>query len=937
MINQRNNAWLYPGSRWWKFDFHTHTPASLDTHAWQKAIGTPTEVTPETWLMKYMAAGIDCVAVTDHNTGDWIGRLQTAYRHMKEAATCGEAPMGFRELTLFPGVEISVNGGLHLLATFDPSATERQINDLLAVVKYQGTRGDSDGVTQESAAKVVLAVLEAGGIPIPAHADQDKGLLQVKPGSRASVQDAHTIRQIMEIPELLAVEWVDPALPLPTSVEGQARALTRVIGSDCHNFQGLNPPGSRFTWVKMARPSLTGLRLALLDGGDFSIRRSDAGEFDPYHTPVHCITAVEIERARYMGNQQAERLSLSPCCNALIGGRGTGKSTMVHALRLAYQRQTELQRLGETTEPYRQFQSFTTPFRRRDGEGALRDNTEIRVEIMRQGAPFRLRWRQDGAGPAVEERAADGSWRAADNQAVTSERFPVRILSQGQIAAMAGDGRRALLDIIDEAADLGTLHAQCEQAQRTFLRQRAELRELDTQLDARSEVERTLEDVRQKADTLTQSHHAEVLRKHQSALRQQREIETSLEQLGAIPGRLTALAEDLLLDDWPAGVFDASQDEDILRWRQALDDYLVKVRQALNKIGQVVERKTQAFTDDALFNAWRTRVDESRDAYRTLQATLTAQGLEGPQGFERLVQERQGLEDRLREMDRLRTRRDDLAEQNQAQWLRLLELRKGITIARQRFLTATLTTNAFVRMEVVGFGYDSRHIERSLREVLDLPDGRFESDILTYDDGSPSDGLAHRIATATDRESAVAEVKASIEQAHSSLGGHFRNHLQRKFERPEFRDRLQCWFPDDDLRIDYSRTGDGQDWQAITQGSQGQRSAALLAFLLAFGDEPLILDQPEDDLDNHLIYALIVRQIRENKKRRQLIIVTHNPNVVVNGDAEMVHAFDYRSGECGVVERGALQEKPVRVEVCRVMEGGHEAFSRRWARLGREF
>lgn len=105
---------------------------------------------------------------------------------------------------------------------------------------------------------------------------------------------------------------------------------------------------------------------------------------------------------------------------------------------------------------------------------------------------------------------------------------------------------------------------------------------------------------------------------------------------------------------------------------------------------------------------------------------------------------------------------------------------------------------------------------------------------------------------------------------------------------------------------------------------------------MAFGDEPLILDQPEDDLDNHLIYSLIVKQIRANKLRRQLIVVTHNPNVVVNGDAEMVHAFDYRGGQCRVVQRGALQERALRAEVCRVMEGGHEAFARRWARLGRE-
>jgi len=71
---------------------------------------------------------------------------------------------------------------------------------------------------------------------------------------------------------------------------------------------------------------------------------------------------------------------------------------------------------------------------------------------------------------------------------------------------------------------------------------------------------------------------------------------------------------------------------------------------------------------------------------------------------------------------------------------------------------------------------------------------------------------------------------------------------------------------------------------------------------------------------------------KENKLRRQLIIVTHNSNIVVNGDAELVHVMEFRKGQCRVKkvgEVGALQESPVRHEVCRVMEGGREAFARR--------
>ena len=108
----------------------------------------------------------------------------------------------------------------------------------------------------------------------------------------------------------------------------------------------------------------------------------------------------------------------------------------------------------------------------------------------------------------------------------------------------------------------------------------------------------------------------------------------------------------------------------------------------------------------------------------------------------------------------------------------------------------------------------------------------------------------------------------------------------------------------------------------------------MLVFLLAHGEDPLVLDQPEDDLDNHLIYDLVVRQIRENKLRRQIIVVTHNPNIVVNGDAEMVHAFAFDKGQCVVKQSGSLQEEAIRDEICRVMEGGREAFRNRYRRLG---
>lgn len=925
--------WPYPGARWWKFDFHTHSPASMDT-PWARQ---NLHLKPEQWLLQYMAAGIECVAVTDHNSGAWIDSLKDAYTTMKADADDGRPPEGFRELTIFPGVEISAHGGVHVLAIFDPSASTSDIDTLLGKVDYHGTKGDSDGETRKGIAEVIEAILEAGAIPIPAHADCQKGLLRVNSGTRECTLSANMVRQAMAVEGLLAVEWIDSSNPWPQCVAQDAPRIATVLGSDCHRFQGNRVPGSRYTWVKMAKPSLEGLRLALLDGNGISIRRSDEGPFDPFSTPANFITSIEIDQARYMGNGRPERLELSPFYNALIGGRGTGKSTVVHTIRLAFRREDELSSLGDDAEPCNEFDRFRKIVKGRDGEGALRETTEVRVELMRDGIPHRLRWRADGQGPVVEEWDKANGWQPSASQAIHAERFPIRLFAQGQIAAMAGDSRQALLDVIDDAAQVGRLKHAFKEAKRAFCTQRARVRELEAKLAERPEVERKLAEVFKKLNAFAQMHYAEVLKAHDRAERQRREVDQLLEQMRALPVRIEEVAQDLTLDDWLSGVFDDPSDADVLKWRKKADDAVRQARQALEQASRALAESARLLEQAPLLAAWRERTDKARADFDALQQALAAQGVNDPQTFGQLVQERQDLEAQLKRLDQIKAERDTLEEAIAAQWQKVVEAREGITSARAEFVKKTLHGNPYVRIEVVPFGFDARVIERSLRELLEATDDRFENDILAVDSaGNPTGGLAFEIAHADDRKAALDSAKLQLQTIADEFGGHFKNYLKKKLERPEFVDYIQCWFPEDDLRVEYSRRADGTDWAALTQGSQGQRSAALLAFLLAFGEEPLVLDQPEDDLDNHLIYDLIVSQIRENKLRRQLVIITHNPNIVVNGDAELVHVLDFRGGQCRVVEHGALQENSVREEVCRVMEGGRDAFERRWKRLGRQ-
>jgi hypothetical protein len=89
------NQWNWKGARWWKFDFHTHTPAS-DDYGKGSDQASLKRRTPTEWLLDYMRAGVDCVAITDHNSGAWIGELRDEYVRM-----AAEQPEGFRPLHLF--------------------------------------------------------------------------------------------------------------------------------------------------------------------------------------------------------------------------------------------------------------------------------------------------------------------------------------------------------------------------------------------------------------------------------------------------------------------------------------------------------------------------------------------------------------------------------------------------------------------------------------------------------------------------------------------------------------------------------------------------------------------------------------------------------------------------------------------------------------------
>ena len=157
------------------------------------------------------------------------------------------------------------------------------------------------------------------------------------------------------------------------------------------------------------------------------------------------------------------------------------------------------------------------------------------------------------------------------------------------------------------------------------------------------------------------------------------------------------------------------------------------------------------------------------------------------------------------------------------------------------------------------------------------------------------------------------------------------------------------WF-----NISFNLTYEGDSFASMSQGKQ---AFVILKLLLEFSDKtcPILIDQPEDSLDNRAIYKDLVKYLRKKKTERQIIIVTHNPNVVVGADSELIiianqHGkdspnqnhikFQYKSGSLentfALIETKEciLDKQGIREHVCEILEGGKEAFEKRERKYG---
>lgn len=932
----------YKGMRWLKCDLQMQTPA--DARHWA---GDRLEAGQEAAAAKAFAEAcykkrLDVVGITDHNflSKDFIPHLQTAFDEIEREFS--------HKITLFPGFELEadVGKGMHVLCLFEPGTSTDDIDHILTECGVGRPRIEGERLAKST--KRLPDILSVVQKPNPDGTW--RGIVIVPHVFEDSLFDNDRISEWLQQeeyrnPDLLAVE-----VPKPVSrMSGAFQTLFR-SGDDCQpgwkrirpiatlmssdnkklvDFDGHQKPtpnsiGYRYSWLKMSEPSIESLRQAFLDHESRIILPEDVttDTHPAQRVRQATIKSISIKNVAFLADQQVH---FSPNLNCVIGGRGSGKSTLLEYLRIILGKDKSKDLDNGTKERIK---------RVRDTLNEPRAEVEV-CWVSADGVEDRIVW-QNGS-PTVQGRDL------ADPETFFNS-LPLRFYSQQQLNRLTeskiddGSVRQAqrLLELVDgftkneldELADREhKLKLQIQDAfsnlrkaktlEKDYKRLHQERQELDRQWKARSEIQ-------------------EDARRHQLLKVEAR----YLEGLAGTPGKqftdVASLAETI------AASHVAFQDTDSTHaaWFRQFDK---KVKAAKDSLARTIREAVEQFeiavedlkTNDPAWDAIREELDQADAKFSEACAAkgLTTDDVGHLQEINQSRAKKQReIDETGAEIQRLKEAAGDtglLMQQLHQIWRD--QFQKRVEAAKRANELAVLNEGRQRFIEVSAKYQQDHKNFRELWQSFAPSDGRTR---LGKNWESCGETLYTLFTGQEDAESPwqVLEERLSVEQG--STGPDFGSnsqelfqHIQDNLERWE---KLRCSRVQDTVDMKLFRA-DGSPAGSIAEGSlsDGQRNTAALALLLAQEGGPLVIDQPEDELDSNFVFRELIPMLRKVKSKRQLIMATHNANLPVNGDAELVYAFEARDGKGEVLACGGLDQASVTKAVLDIMEGTEEAFRRR--------
>lgn len=912
----------YKGARWFKCDLHLHTPAS--------ACFLDKTVTAEQGVQSAIDAGLQCVAVTDHNTGKMIDEIK------EEAAK--------KNLFVFPGVEITCDTSkIHLLVLFNADKTTQNIEDFLIRCGIERSSfSKSDAHSSKSAIEIANLANEFGALVIPAHIDEFNGLAYLA----GSTQFANFIN----LPYIYGVQFVHKEFLNPNlKVKNNSELLEAInshygngtrIGEDNIRMSyanmkeaqrqgvqfltfsdnpdvsdpskhGLSGIGKYYSWIKMdSHPTLESLKQALL----MPSRTHHCFEClnVPYKTPSLWIKQITIQNTSLTKDNEAFKIEFNPQLNTIIGGRGSGKSSILRFLRGVFNNTIDLDGLTEIKQDQNDFFKITDS----NKKGVLKSDTIIEVYFIRDGIEYKITYNQATQNRKVESFDYESSgYKVCEGEGFI-DFFKTEQYSQKQIYSIA-QSTNSLRNRIDDAIpEVARLKTDIDQLRQNYKSVMSRQRAIEQTLKNKGRLITEIKDLNNKISLLKQSGIADVVSKRQEFVDQMTIIRKNIDIFGEMLNPLEDACTQLT--QLPPFCIDGISDE----YREEINNLFDEPQQLLQRIIALLNRtaedvkKLMATTKEKLaqtklysdFNANDTSFIQKKEE-------LESKGIPNISEFEQYLQQ---ISEKETELKMLENKSDELIElKNNSIQIKesLFAKRRELTTKRINFISGINTSKVEAKVNPYA---DKANFIDAFRKIIQKTNS-YEDDIKRItDDIFPNgnfnnanfDSFKSKLLSTYNRES------------NDSFGGRFNNVIHEL--NAEQIDDIDLLLPEDDIIIRYKNRNNS--WTPLSIASAGQKTTAILTFILSFGDKPLILDQPEDDLDNKLVYDLIVEKMREIKEKRQVIVVTHNANIPVNGDAEYVVSLSASSKKMSVQVEGTIENPKVKDEICDVMEGGKEAF-----------
>jgi len=878
-IKQHSN-----GAQFRRADLHIHSfgdGGSYDV--------SDTSMTPEAIVDASIQENLQVIAVTDHNA---IGNVGRAVKYATG-----------KPILVVPAVELSTPQGHFLVYCPTPE-------------KLAGFFGKLDiSADRKTCNNTIPQCLQYAdqfdGFGICAHIELGSGLELAHPKSDAFKQ------QILSSKNLLALEvsnhansdWfshVDPnpgrkqcaALRCQQLGQEEEIELPKVMSSDAHTLGALgkNASGNRkLTRVKMESLTFDSLRIALLDGA----ARVRLEDLLPNAVPK--FVGMKLEG----GFLRDQMIHFSPNLTCIIGGRGAGKSTLLEALRVCSGNPVEKDIVDSEVWP----DAITLIYEDEVGRQHTLTRSKLNPVVN-----------SDPDGPLVLSIESYGQGETAETIQHCDEDPAI------------------LLTFLDGFVDLAEMNRRDDELRELLLTNQTLIERLQLDLNRIPEIEVAKKVADQQVATLKTQKASEVVELEEKLANGRKFRAQLIEKLSELLKSINSSLSGEDLKNLAAGM-----DGNTLAVGKAEFDAVIALVQSLatevETLSAQLKTKVRTSTDEinVQLNVWATKERETQAKIEDIRRELEKQKIKLDIAFIRKVtKDASDHATKLVELKKSTPKQLDAFKQRRELLQERRELKSRMFTTRQAFatvITKNLASTVVDYRVTVRFheGVFSKELEEQIKTVMGWRTSQVPKAQLIAESLSP-----------------VALLDAIERSDTSALEKIVDENKTRVFSRAEASDilaKLKVWAPnvaiqrcsfEDRPEILVAKTvthPDGSKAYPVKDFSKlslGQQQSILLTILLfSKSKTPLIIDQPEDNLDSEFVYKTLVHSLRSIKEHRQVIIVTHNANIVVLGDAELIVPLRGASDLSVIRDRGSIDTGGTKEMVCTILEGSKKAFLRR--------